>query len=405
MYSIKFTMRYLYISALSSERLIHQIYEHTGVNPGYAVQKFSRLLAKGFKENGVELRVFSAIPVTPKSWKKRLWIEKSEKEDGIEYNYMPFLNFPFFRQVCLSITTFLYVLFWGLKDRKNRCIICDVLNVSICMSSLIAAKMIGLKRLGIVTDLPGFMLRGGGKHTLYHRFADKVNNSYLAYFTHYIFLTEQMNQIVNKHHKPYIVMEGLADEAMKTKERRKIKKQKPKILLYAGGLHERYGLKTLTEAFTQLDTQEWILEIYGSGPFSRNLEKYAEKDKRIIYKGVVPNEKVVEAELKASLLVNPRPTNEEFVKYSFPSKNMEYMVSGTPLLTTKLPGMPAEYYDHVYLFEKETTEDYKNTLEKVFHLSSEELANKGQKARMFILSQKNNVVQVKRIIDFMNTNK
>lgn len=214
-----------------------------------------------------------------------------------------------------------------------------------------------------------------------------------------------MNQIVNKHHKPYIVMEGLADEAMKTKERRKIKKQKPKILLYAGGLHERYGLKTLTEAFTQLDTQEWILEIYGSGPFSRNLEKYAEKDKRIIYKGVVPNEKVVEAELKASLLVNPRPTNEEFVKYSFPSKNMEYMVSGTPLLTTKLPGMPAEYYDHVYLFEKETTEDYKNTLEKVFHLSSEELANKGQKARMFILSQKNNVVQVKRIIDFMNTNK
>ena len=154
-------MRYLYISALSSERLIHQIYEHTGVNPGYAVQKFSRLLAKGFKENGVELRVFSAIPVTPKSWKKRLWIEKNEKENGIEYNYMPFLNFPFFRQVCLSITTFLYVLFWGLKDRKNRCIICDVLNVSICMSSLIAAKMIGLKRLGIVTDLPGFMLRGG----------------------------------------------------------------------------------------------------------------------------------------------------------------------------------------------------------------------------------------------------
>ena len=53
-----------------------------------------------------------------------------------------------------------------MKDRKNRCIICDVLNVSICMSSLSAARIIGLKRLGVVTDLPSLMMRGGGTHYL-----------------------------------------------------------------------------------------------------------------------------------------------------------------------------------------------------------------------------------------------
>ena len=55
----------------------------------------------------------------------------------------------------------------------------------------------------------------------------------------------------------------------------------------------------------------------------------------------------VAEELKATLLVNPRPTTEEFTIYSFPSKNMEYMASGTPLLTTKLPGMPEEYHQYV----------------------------------------------------------
>ena len=125
-------------------------------------------------------------------------------------------------------------------------------------------------------------------------------------------------------------------------------------------------------------------------------------NKRIIYKGVASNEDVVEAELKASLLVNPRPSREEFTRYSFPSKNVEYMVSGTPLLTTPLSGMPVEYY--VYLFAEETIEGYKATLETVLNLSSVELSDKGKKARNFILTKKNNVVQAGRIIDFMNNN-
>ena len=61
-------MKYLYISTLSSERLIRQLHEHTGINPGYAVQKFGRLLVKGLVANGLDVNTLSAIPVIPKSW-------------------------------------------------------------------------------------------------------------------------------------------------------------------------------------------------------------------------------------------------------------------------------------------------------------------------------------------------
>ena len=67
-----------------------------------------------------------------------------------------------------------------------------------------------------------------------------MNNAYLSCFTHYVFLTEQMNRIANKHCKPYIVMEGLADVGMAAKNVMEIKKQKPQVLMYAGGLHEIY---------------------------------------------------------------------------------------------------------------------------------------------------------------------
>ena len=131
------------------------------------------------------------------------------------------------------------------------------------------------------------------------------------------------------------------------------------------------------------------------------LPEYNSKDSRVIYKGVKPNEEVVSAELEATLLVNPRPTHEEFTKYSFPSKNVEYMVSGTPLLTTKLPGMPEEYHKYVYLFEEETTDGYAVAIRKTLGKPMNELLAKGMEAREWVLENKNNISQTARIIELI----
>ena len=61
-------MKLLYISALSSSRLINEIYKISGKNPGFAVQKFSRLLVKGLTANGADVVALSNPPVT--AWSK-----------------------------------------------------------------------------------------------------------------------------------------------------------------------------------------------------------------------------------------------------------------------------------------------------------------------------------------------
>ena len=107
-------------------------------------------------------------------------------------------------------------------------------------------------------------------------------------------------------------------------------------------------------------------------------------------------------ELKATLLVNPRFTTEKLTRYSFPSKNMEYMASGTPLLTTNLPGMPNEYHNYVFLFREETVDGYADAIRRVLTYSDWELQDFGRKASQFVLQNKNNVQQGLRVLNFIN---
>ena len=77
------------------------------------------------------------------------------------------------------------------------------------------------------------------------------------------------------------------------------------------------------------------------------------------------------------------------------------MASGTPLLTTKLPGMPVEYHQYVYLFEEESIQGYADALKKVLSQPVDMLYTKGLQAKKFVLQNKNYVVQAQRVLDLL----
>jgi len=267
----------------------------------------------------------------------------------------------------------------------------DVLNRTTAMAAMLAARARGCRCIGIVTDLPD-MLSGSG-------FSKRLANFIIGSCSGYVFLTEAMNGYLNKKNKPYVILEGHSDIAMKDKFPSLDKKQQPRICLYAGGVSRQYGLANLVEGFRMADIPNAVLHIYGPGDYVKELEQIAAEDDRIFYGGMLLNTQIVDKELEATLLVNPRPTHEEFVKYSFPSKTMEYMASGTPVLTTVLPGMPKEYHDYVFLMEEETPEGAAKALTRVLSNTDEALLQKGMEAREFILNEKNNVIQAKKLLD------
>lgn len=384
-------MKIIYISTLTSKSKMNKIIENAKSKPLQSIQKFHRLMCEGFVKNNVSVKTISSIPMSRKISEKILWLDKCEEENGVKYTYIPFINIKVLRQICTFLGTIVKVTKEVLNNKKEKIFICDILNTTISTTTLILSKIFKFQCWAIVTDLPRDMQKN-----------KKINEKMQTKYDGYILITEEMNKIVNPKNKPHIVIEGLVD-IRESAENNEVQKSSPRVIMYAGGLYERYGVKTLIEAFCNIQNNNVKLDLYGDGdlvPYIKSIE-----NKKIDFHGVVTNDKIVEAEKKATLLVNPRFTSEEYTRYSFPSKNMEYMVSGTPVLTTKLPGMPEEYYNYVYLIEDETQRGMQKCLETLLGLNEDELDKKGKKAREFVLSQKNNVNQTNKIISFLEVNK
>ena len=382
-------MKIVYVSNLCSTNVFNECFEKSNRSIGQQAQKYHKLIAEGLvKNNNVEVSTVTSIPTTYNSSVDKFVKYNSEKENDVIYNYLPTINLPIVKNICTIISSFNKVRKLCKKD-KDVVVICDVLNISVSLGALIASKLSNGINVGIVTDLPQFINKKNRGISV------KINNYLINNFSSYVFLTEDMKNVVNCKDKKYVVIEGQVDKYMSKMNNRLRDKYEKKICIYSGGLQKVYGIETLVEGFIKANIEDAELHIYGSGDFEEELIEICNTNERVKYWGVQPNKKVVKEQIKASLLINPRPTNEEYTKYSYPSKNMEYMVSGTPTLTTKLPGMPKEYYKYVYLIEDETVEGISNILKDILNRPKEELYNKGMEAKKFVLNYKNNIIQAK----------
>ena len=77
------------------------------------------------------------------------------------------------------------------------------------------------------------------------------------------------------------------------------------------------------------------------------------------------------------------------------------MASGTPLLTTRLPGIPADYYPFIYCIGDETEGGVYKALWLLLEKPLEELHQKGLAAKDFILTRKNPEVQGRKLYELI----
>lgn len=384
-------MHIIYAVTTCSDKVYKQLFSHVKVKPAFQSQKYHRLLIEGLAAHTM-VDVVANPPVNRSVLDREFVKLPDEVEGGANYRYIPAIRNPILKAAWVGLGTFFRTFALAKKDSA---VIVDCLNRTTALSAMLAARLKGKQCIGIVTDLPD-MLSGS-------RFSKGLANFVIRHCTGYILLTEAMNGYLNKAGKPYVILEGHSDITMRERIPSMEKKTSPRVCFYAGGVSRQYGLANLVEGFRAAELENAQLHIYGPGDYVKELQKIAEEDERIFYGGMLLNTEIVEKEQEATLLVNPRPTCEEYVKYSFPSKTMEYMASGTPVLTTVLPGMPLEYHPYVYLLEDETAEGISKKLKQVLSASDETLFRKGGEARTFILEQKNNVIQAKKILEMLKT--
>lgn len=330
----------------------------------FAANIYQEKLIEGFKTIGCPLQVISApfIGAYPKSY-TQAWFN-GFKEPQQEYNYVNFCNVFAIRNHSRyrSVKDSLYD-FIKIDDDEKLIVIYSAHTPFIKAASYAKRKDPRIKICMIVLDLPQYM-NLSSKQSLLYRCGKKLDinqfKKYNLYVDSYLLLTEQMAEQIDIHGAPYIIQEGIVDPKDLLKLNIESQHSSEKTILYAGTLNEKYGIKTLVDAFNLIESKQVRLVICGRGDSEEYISRIAKQDTRISYVGQVTPDEVKELMKTADILVNPRPNNEIYTRYSFPSKNIEYLLTGRVVLGYKLDGMPDCYRQFMVIVKEDGQGAVKN---------------------------------------------
>jgi len=309
-----------------------------------------------------------------------------------------FLNLPIIKQVFETLYTY-FEAKKLVKKEGIRTIFTYNMFPQVGLPAKWLKKKYGCELISLLADLPiDEMVRRKGIFVPLRRYFDQLTRNAFLYYDKIITLNKYaIDQYAPN--IPYIVMEGGVDssEIMDTP----IKEKATKNLVYSGALIEYSGIINLIKAMRYVKDKEVILNIYGGGHLEEYVKRCSNKMPNVKYHGKVDNNAMMKIQGEAYLLVNPRPITHPISMVTFPSKIFEYMISGTPVLTTKLNGFTEEYYDKMFFVDNNDPNILAGKINEILRLSTEELSSKAVLARQFVLENKTWKKQCEKIYAFI----
>lgn len=399
-------MKILLLGSLISAAQMEQLNSNSKEKASVAPVNYETMLAKGLVENGAKVDALSvpAVAAFPHSIYKQIEEKQETIANNIQIQWVPFINIQGLKQFTIkrNVETLLKKWLQENKDVKDKVVLMYSIYPPYTEPAVRLCKEYGCHLSAVITDLPEYMYSWKNMKGIRGWYSKRVSEKMLELqgrCDSYILFTKPMVAKMGIEDKPYMVSEGFCDASI-FDDIPDQEKYPRKTIVYGGNLSRLYGIQNLVKGFmqTNLDAE---LHLYGAGGDAAFIEECAKKDSRIKFFGRVDRNTLLVALKKAHLLVVNKPTADDYSNYSFSSKILEYMASGTPLLTTKVGGMPEEYYDYFYFFDEESIEGIKCSLEKIINFSDKQLEDKGIFARTFAVKNKNYQYMTSTIASFL----
>ena len=266
-------------------------------------------------------------------------------------------------------------------------IVTDTLRLNLVKAAKRIGKLYDAKVVGMLTDNPNNLSTGSSFVKNYLIKESSTLDGYLS-------LTNGLVEIFNSSIPSY-VFEGLVSE-----EKEGNKDPIFNYFYFGGSLYERYGVKTLVDAFHRSSIKSKLV-LAGSGPLAEYIEELSHEDYRILYLSQLSKEKNIAYMRNSIANINPRPLDAKLDNESVPSKLLEYLSIGTPVISSKYPKLYSTFRDDVSWIDVNSLEDMKFALEHYDVSNQEQYLKKAATARRKVFEFYGLDVQAESIDHFL----
>lgn len=199
-------------------------------------------------------------------------------------------------------------------------------------------------------------------------------------------------------HQKYVLLEGGIDLNRLPPFVEK-KKNSKNLFIFSGALTEYNGILPLIDAISNIPMI--TLNIYGSGDLINRVKEKCQQYPNIVYKGVVSNQEMQQIQMSADFLISPRIIDDLISKVTFPSKIFEYLLSGVPVIATKLSCLTPEYDSFINYLSSNDPFIIQKELLDIIHSNYDSLLEKAKEGRKYILTTKSWEKQIDKITSFL----
>ncbi len=348
-----------------------------------------------------EVRCYYPVASFPKHRSLFCFAKSDLLPNGIRVRSLAHINFGALKIVTLGISSAWATFVWGIRNRgRDRVLVSYNLNAPPAYFVGPVCRLLGIKFVPFIGDIyvPGEVT----KDTWLRRVEFAAQRRAIPRADGLLVC----NKAIIEDFSPtsdYLLIEGGVKESFVASFGSQTHSPPGFHIVFAGQLTELNGVKLLLDAMKLIGDSDVRVTVMGGGSLSHLVQEAADRDSRISFLGLVPVERVMEEYATADLLVNLRATAFQTHRYVFPSKVVECLATGVPLLSTKTGHVESEFGEFVFLLDEQTSQTLAAKIIEIKGMRTEDRLSIGMSAQKHVLRNKTWEAQVRKIERYLRT--
>jgi O-antigen/teichoic acid export membrane protein/glycosyltransferase involved in cell wall biosynthesis len=398
-------IRLAMVGFVLSDELSAQL-EATSSSGAIQTQVFSSSLLKSLESAGASVRLESFLPIRDYPLSPRVLVRgQTFSQYASAGSTRGFINLP----VIKHLSRFVSLVFRStpaIRSFGASHVLVYSVNSALLLYGVLARFAYGLVPIVIFTDPPGVVLESDG---FVRRWLKKLDRQFvrllLSGFSGQIVVSGFIQKEFFKGRNSF-VLNGFVDDSQPWKSdwSKEAHSVSPFRIMYAGTLDENSGVNTLIAAVEELSELNLRLEIYGAGHFEDLAKRAASESDGIYFGGRIDRDQILEKYLEADLLVAPRNPKLVESHFVFPSKIHETMMTAVPVICTRMPAIPDEYFAFLVDGGDGTVEALAAAL-RFAHVNRTLTRSRASEGREYLASCKTAGAQGKALVSYIASRK